>query len=1261
VNTSIRNILPSKLFLALAGSLALLLGSLPAHAIVDTNLQMQLGNPSGATADPGNTNHYLIVRPVEAIDYNATRGQANWVSWDLTAGDATGPGVRKDIYYTDTSLPAGFYRVTDNDYSGSGWSRGHMCPSADRIDTQADNDMLFILSNLIPQAGHMNSGVWDQFENYCRDQADAGHEVLITCGPSQFTGATIASGHLAISGYNWKIVVVVPSVSTNALNLIDYSTRVIAVDIPNSDSNSVPSTPWANFVVSVNQLQAETGFTFFTALPPNVAAVLRSKVDGQTPPAPAISGFSPASGSAGMDVTITGTNLNFTTNVTFNGTSASFSIISSTNLTATVPAGATSGYIGVATLGGSAASAGVFSVGAPVPDLAVTASHSGAFIQGDTGDTYTLIVANLGAASSSGTVTVVDALPSGLTATSISGTGWTADLPTLTCTRADAVATGSAFPAITVTVNVATNAPASVTNVVTVSGGGDGNSGNNTASDPTSVLPAAAPIATTTAATAIGTSTATLNGTVNPNNRPASVSFDYGLTASYGSTAVVAGNLTGATAQPVSASISGLLAETTYHFRVAATNLLGSATGLDQTFATIAAGVPDLAVALTHTGNFTQGDTGDTYSIVVTNLGTAASSGSITLTDTLPAGLTATAISGSGWTVNLSTLTCTRSDPLDAGAVFPAITLTVSVASNAPGSVTNLVAVSGGGETNFANNTASDPTTILPSGPVGALTTLIGWDVNPLSNYGPSPLSPTTNAANLSLVGLTRGAGVGTSGSGAARAWGGNNWTDTSSGAAITANHFATFSVAAKSSYTVSFSSISRFDYRRSTTGPSSGLLQYQVGAGTFTDLTNVSYPTIGSGASVSVAPIDLSRITALQNIGAGTNVTFRIVNWGGTGSDGTWYIFDTANSTAPDFAVQGIVSPVAVSVADLAVSLTHSGSFTQGDTGRTYTITVTNIGTAPTVGTVSITNFLPAGLSATAISGSGWTANLGTLTCTRSDALAAGATYPPITLTVNVLGSAAASVTNVATVGGGGETSTANNTASDPTTILPASAPAVSTGLASAIATSAATLNGTVNPNGQPASVGFEYGLTASYGSVLPVAGNLTGATAQPVSAALSGLLPATIYHFRVAATNVLGATQGADQVFTTLAPIEAWRLQWFGTTDNSGAAADTAIATSDGMPNLLKYALGLCPTVATNDPVAGDISTGYLRLTAPKNPQATDVSFHVELASEPMAAWSSSGTTVDVNSTTLLQAHADAPVASSERGFLRLRVSRP
>jgi uncharacterized repeat protein (TIGR01451 family) len=126
----------------------------------------------------------------------------------------------------------------------------------------------------------------------------------------------------------------------------------------------------------------------------------------------------------------------------------------------------------------------------------------------------------------------------------------------------------------------------------------------------------------------------------------------------------------------------------------------------------------------------------------------------------------------------------------------------------------------------------------------------------------------------------------------------------------------------------------------------------------------------------------------------------------------------------------------------DLTVAKSHTGTFNQGNVGQ-YTITVSNIGTDPTIGTVTVTDTLPSGLTAIGISGTGWTSctatpvvGPGSLSCQRSDALARGSSYPAITLTVSVANGAPATVTNSVRVAGGGEVNTANDSASDPTSI---------------------------------------------------------------------------------------------------------------------------------------------------------------------------------------------------------------------------------
>lgn len=136
-----------------------------------------------------------------------------------------------------------------------------------------------------------------------------------------------------------------------------------------------------------------------------------------------------------------------------------------------------------------------------------------------------------------------------------------------------------------------------------------------------------------------------------------------------------------------------------------------------------AAPAPDLTISKTHAGNFTQGDLNRTYTITVTNSGAAASSGAITVTDTLPAGLVATSMNGSNWNCTQPAGPCARNDALGAGNSYEAITLTVNVACNAVASVTNTAQVSGGGESNAGNNTANDSTTINPgAGPPPTIT-----------------------------------------------------------------------------------------------------------------------------------------------------------------------------------------------------------------------------------------------------------------------------------------------------------------------------------------------------------------------------------------------------------------------------------------------------------------------------------------------------------------------------------------------------------
>lgn len=352
--------------------------------------------------------------------------------------------------------------------------------------------------------------------------------------------------------------------------------------------------------------------------------------------------------------------------------------------------------------------------------------------------------------------------------------------------------------------------------------------------------------------------------------------------------------------------------------------------GSNATFTVVAAGADPLsylwrfqatnlagATASSYTRTNSQAVHAGEYSVVVTNVfGSITSAAALLTVDSRPVILT----QPQSRTVNLGsnamfTALATGPEPLSYQWRFNGTNLSGATASSY--TVTNAQIINEGGYTivitNFFGSITSYVASLtVDSTPPGTPTILAGWDVSALSTYGPSPFSPTTNAPNLSIVGLTRGIGVGTSGSAAGRAWGGNGFDSATVPAALNAEDYATFSITALAGYKVSFTAISRFDYRRSGTGPPNGVLQYQIGNGAFTDIALLAYP-ISPTSGASLNAIDLSGVDNLQNVPAGNVVTFRIANYAATSTGGTWYIYDVANNSAPDLAIAGIVTSVSI------------------------------------------------------------------------------------------------------------------------------------------------------------------------------------------------------------------------------------------------------------------------------------------------------------------------------------------------------------
>lgn len=241
------------------------------------NRNLLLGNPSNAVSSIASIDNYLLVKPQYVLSYNSKTKTANWVSWQLNKS-WIGAADRQDNFRPDDSLPDTWYKVRPNDYTGSGYDRGHIAPSADRTRNETDNSSTFLMTNMMPQVPELNRGLWSDLEEYCRELVQQGKELYIVAGPVGRKGSIGRKEKIAVPAKNWKVIVVLDKQGLG-IQGIDANTRTIAVMMPNDAS--VKGKGWKSFRVSVTRVERETGLNFLSNVSPQVQQVIESKVDGQ--------------------------------------------------------------------------------------------------------------------------------------------------------------------------------------------------------------------------------------------------------------------------------------------------------------------------------------------------------------------------------------------------------------------------------------------------------------------------------------------------------------------------------------------------------------------------------------------------------------------------------------------------------------------------------------------------------------------------------------------------------------------------------------------------------------------------------------------------------------------------------------------------------------------------------------------------------------------------------------------------------------------
>ena len=255
-----------------------------------SSVHLTMGTPNAGV--PASDNNYLMDKPEFTLSYNRSRGTANWVSWHLS-DEWIGTLTRVDTFRADPQVPEDWFRVSEFDYVGSGFDRGHMTPNADRDKETSTpiNQATFLMTNMVPQSPDNNQGPWAALEGYLRTLLP-GNEIYIVAGGAGTGGigsngpaSTIGGGNVTVPAQTWKVALIMPKGSGDDIARVDCSTRTLAVIMPNIQG--IRNNPWESYITTVDAVESLTGYDFFSNLPDAVENCVEAGTNGINGPATA--------------------------------------------------------------------------------------------------------------------------------------------------------------------------------------------------------------------------------------------------------------------------------------------------------------------------------------------------------------------------------------------------------------------------------------------------------------------------------------------------------------------------------------------------------------------------------------------------------------------------------------------------------------------------------------------------------------------------------------------------------------------------------------------------------------------------------------------------------------------------------------------------------------------------------------------------------------------------------------------------------------
>ncbi len=207
----------------------------------------------------------LISHTGFTLSYDADFKTPQWVAWQLTAEKATGEEPRADSFAPDPEVRGA--KAYPQDYTNSGYDRGHMAPAGDMKWSRQAMQESFYMTNICPQNRNLNRGDWKDLEELERTWATRHGTVYIVAGPmyTRKNPPRIGNHKVAVPDSFFKVLLVTGGAEPQAYAFVFR--------------NEAGSRPLKSYQHTVDEVEALTGIDFFPALPDTLEARLEAAMN----------------------------------------------------------------------------------------------------------------------------------------------------------------------------------------------------------------------------------------------------------------------------------------------------------------------------------------------------------------------------------------------------------------------------------------------------------------------------------------------------------------------------------------------------------------------------------------------------------------------------------------------------------------------------------------------------------------------------------------------------------------------------------------------------------------------------------------------------------------------------------------------------------------------------------------------------------------------------------------------------------------------